>query len=165
MPTKSENKSLVNIIKNFMDEFITRYNVFEEFHIESTSNSMYAGDLQDSDNLEGRIEFRLQGILVDKKELGNYIEVFLDTNDISYSNPNEHVLLNVMMLFLDDFFNQHLIIENKKERLVSDFPKKGYRPVKEKEKNEVVYKFSGLIPSRSEIENQVRVFIQTHKLL
>jgi hypothetical protein len=126
---------------------------------------MYAGDLQDSDNLEGRIEFRLQGILVDQKELGNYIEVFLDTNSISYSNPNEHELLNVIMLFMDDFFNQHLIIENKKERMVSDFPKKGYRSVKEKEKNEVVYKFSGLIPSRSEIENQVRVFIQTYKLL
>ena len=66
---------------------------------------------------------------------------------------------------MDDFFNQHLIIENKKERFVSDFPKKGYRAVKDKEKNEVVYKFSGLIPSRSEIENQVRVFIQTHNLL
>jgi hypothetical protein len=165
MPTKTENKNLVIIIKNFMDEFIVRYNVFEEFKIESTSNSMYAGDLQDSDNLETRIEFRLKGILVDPKELGNYIEVFLDTNSISYSNPNEHELLNVIMLFMDDFFNQHLIIENKKERMVSDFPKKGYRSVKEKEKNEVVYKFSGLIPSRSEIENQVRVFIQTHKLL
>jgi hypothetical protein len=164
MPTKSENKSLVNIIKNFMDEFITRYNVFEEFKIESTSNSMYAGDLQDSDNINNKIEFRLKGILVDPKELGNYIDVFLDTNDISYSNPNEHELLKEMILFMDDFFNQHLIIENKKERFVSDFPKKGYRLVKEKEKNEVLYKFSGLIPSRSEIENQVRVFIQTHKL-
>ena len=69
------------------------------------------------------------------------------------------------MLFMDNLFNNHLIIENKKERLVSDFPKKGYRSVKEKEKNEVSYKFSGLIPSRPEIENQVRVFIQTHKLL
>jgi len=165
MPAKPENKNLVNIIKNFMDDFIERYNVFEEFHIESTSNSVYAGDLQDSDDIEERIEFRLNGVLVDKKELGNYIEVFLDTNSISFSNPNEHELLNVIMLFMDDFFNQHLIIENKKERMVSDFPKKGYRPVKEKEKNEVVYKFSGLIPSRSEIENQVRVFIQTHKLL
>jgi hypothetical protein len=165
MPTKFDNKHLLNIIKNFMDEFIERYNVFEEFKIESTSNSVYAGDIQDSDNIDNRIEFRLEGVLVDKKELGNYIEVFLDTNSISYSNPNEHELLNVMMLFLDDFFNQHLIIENKKERLVSDFPKKGYRSVKEKEKNEVSYKFSGLIPSRSEIENQVRVFIQTHKLL
>lgn len=165
MPVKPENKTLVNIIKNFMDEFIERYNVFEEFNIESTSNSIYAGDLQDSDDIEGRIEFRLNGVLVDAKELGNYIEVFLDINSISYSNPNEHELLNVIMLFLDDFFNQHLIIENKKERFVSDFPKKGYRPVKEKEKNEVLYKFSGLIPSRSEIENQLRVFIQTHKLL
>ena len=165
MPVKPENKNLVNIIKNFMDEFITRYNVFEEFNIESTSNSVYAGDLQDSDNIDNKIEFRLKGILVDPKELANYIEVFLDTNSISYSNPNEHELLNVIMLFLDDFFNNHLIIENKKERMVSDFPKKGYRPVKEKEKNEVVYKFSGLIPSRAEIENQVRVFIQTHKLL
>jgi hypothetical protein len=165
MPTKPENKTLVNIIKNFMDEFITRYNVFEEFSIESTSNSLYAGDLQDAENLENRIEFQLQGVLVDEKELGNYIEVFLDTNSISYSSPNEHELLNVIMLFMDDFFNQHLIIENKKERLVSNFPKKGYRSVKEKEKNEVVYKFSGLIPSRAEIENQVRVFIQTHKLL
>jgi hypothetical protein len=162
MPVKPENKNLVNIIKNFMEDFIERYNVFEEFHIESTSNSVYAGDLQDSDDIEGRIEFRLKGILIDKKELGNYIEVFLDTNSISYSNPNEHELLNVMMLFLDDFFNQHLIIENKKEKLVSDFPKKGYRPVKEKEKNEVVYKFSGFIQSRSEIENQVRVFIQAY---
>ena len=165
MPTKHENKNLVNIIKNFINEFITRYNVFEEFNLESTSNSVYAGDLQDSDNIENKIEFRLQDILADPQELGNYIEVFLDTNSISYSNPNEHELLNVMMLFLDDFFNQHLIIENKKERLVTDFPKKGYRSVKEKEKNEVLYKFSGLIPSRPEIENQVRVFIQTHKLI
>jgi hypothetical protein len=165
MPVKPENKNLVNIIRNFMDEFITRYNVLEEFKIEATSNSTYAGDLQDSDDIDNKIEFRLEGVLVDKKELGNFIEVFLDTNSVSYSNPNEHELLNVMMLFLDDFFNQHLIIENKKERFVSDFPKKGYRPVKEKEKNEVLYKFSGLIPSRSEIENQVRVFIQTHKLL
>jgi hypothetical protein len=165
MPIKSENKNLVSIIKTPMDEFIERYNVFEEFKIESTSASMYAGDLQDSDNIDNLIEFRLKGILVDPIELRNYIEVFLDTNSISYSSPNEHELLNVMMLFLDDFFNQHLIIENKKERIISDFPKKGYRPVKEKEKNEVVYKFSGLIPSRSEVENQVRVFIQTHKLL
>ncbi len=165
MPVKPENKNLVSIIKNFMDEFITRYNVFEEFKIESTSNSVYAGDLQDSDDIDNKIEFRLKGVLVDQKELGNFIEVFLDTNSISYSNPNEHELLNVMMLFLDDFFNQHLVIENKKERFVSDFPKKGYRSVREKEKNEVLYKFSGLIPSRAEIENQVRVFIQTHKLL
>ena len=48
MPVKSEIKNLVSIIKNFMDEFITRYNVFEEFKIESTSNSIYAGDIQDS---------------------------------------------------------------------------------------------------------------------
>ena len=117
MPTKPENKNFVNIIKNFMDDFIERYNAFEEFKIESTSNSLYAGDLQDADDTEEKIEFRLQGILVDQKELGNYIEVFLDTNSISYSNPNEHELLNVMMLFLDDFFDQHLIIENKKEGL------------------------------------------------
>lgn len=139
MPIKPENKNLVSIIKNFMDEFITRYDVFEEFKIQSSSYSTYAGDLQDDDNLEQRIEFRLHGVLVDPSELANYIEVFLDTNDISYSNPNEHELLNVMMIFLDDFFNNHLIIENKKDRLISDFPKKGYRPVKEKEKNEVVY--------------------------
>ena len=134
MPTKPENKNLVNIIKNFMDEFITRYNVFEEFNIESTSNSVYAGDLQNSDDIDNIIEFRLNGVLVDKKELGNYIQVFLDTNSITYSNPNEHELLNVMMLFLDDFFNQHLIIENKKERFVNDFPKRGYRSIKEKER-------------------------------
>jgi hypothetical protein len=34
MPIRPENKTLVNIIKNFMDEFITRYNVFEEFQID-----------------------------------------------------------------------------------------------------------------------------------
>jgi len=96
MPTKPENKNFVNIIKNFMDDFIERYNAFEEFKIESTSNSLYAGDLQDADDTEEKIEFRLQGILVDQKELGNYIEVFLDTNSILYSNPNEYELLNVM---------------------------------------------------------------------
>ncbi len=58
MPTKPDTKNLVNIIKNFMDEFITRYNVFEEFNLESTSNSVYAGDLQDSDDIDNKIEFR-----------------------------------------------------------------------------------------------------------
>jgi hypothetical protein len=65
MPIKPENKNLVNIINNFMDEFIIRYNVFEEFHIESTSNSVYVGDLQDANDIEGRIEFRLEGTQFD----------------------------------------------------------------------------------------------------
>ena len=70
MSIKPENKKLANIIKNFMDEFITRYDVFEEFKIQSSSYSSYAGNLQDLDDLERRIEFHLQGFLIDQKELG-----------------------------------------------------------------------------------------------
>jgi hypothetical protein len=92
------------------------------------------------------------------------VEVFLETQHINYSNIRGDELLKIMLKFLDDFFEDHLVIENKKEKLEHNWQRKGYRSSRERNRMTLSYKLSGIVPSREEMESQVRAFIQMKKL-
>jgi len=162
--SSSTKNEIITIIEKFMDEMVERYTVFRELNINATTFSQYSGFSDLDDESKPNISFRLDGYYFSKSELKNYIRVFVDTNEIIYRDPNRDELQILIMRFLDDFMESHLIIENKKERHISDLQKKGYRPTKERQKSELIYRFSGIIPSREELEKQVKVFIEMNKL-
>ena len=65
---------------------------------------------------------------------------------------------------MDDFFENHLVLQNKKERVDSNIQQSGYRPTKERIRNNISYQLSGVVPSRNEIDSQIKTFIQIKNL-
>ncbi len=65
---------------------------------------------------------------------------------------------------MDDFFKNHLVLENKKEKVDSNLQRSGYRPTKERIRNNISYQLCGVVPSRNEIDSQIKTFIQIKNL-
>jgi len=160
---KSIQSELINILEIFMDELVEKYTVFRELNITSTSSSLYGG-YNTSEDEAPNLSFRLDGYFFNKSELKNYIRAFVETGDFNYSNTDRNEVRIFIMKFLDDFMENHLLIEGKRERLASNLPTQGYRYSKEEKRSELNYNFRGTIPTREEMEAKVRVFIEMNKL-
>lgn len=157
-------KELTKIIMSFMDELVEKYTVFEEVNIKSTSTSLYGGYKTEQEKEKPNIGFKFEGYFIDKQDFQSYIDIFIDTEQINFENRHDNELIKIMMKFMDQFFEDHLVLENKKETLDSNLQKKGYRPIKERTRSSIDFKLSGIVPSRNEVERQVRAFVQMKNL-
>jgi len=164
MPRVSENKQLVEIILAFFDDLVEKYTIFEEVNMDSTSSSLFGGYMVESDEPKPSIGFKFEGFFIERKEFKNYIEIFIDVNNPTYTDLRGDELLKILLTFMDDFFENHLVIESKKVTEKLGFPKSGYRATKNREQQNVAYQISGIIPSREEIESQIRTFLHTKNL-
>ena len=164
MPRQAENRQLVEIILAFFDDLVEKYTIFEELNMDSTSNSLFGGYKVESDEPRPSIGFKFEGFFIERKEFKSYIEVFLDAKNPTYTNLRGDELLKILLTFLDDFFENHLVIESKKVAETLGFPKSGYRGTKSRDRKYVSYQISGIIPSREEIESQIRTFLHLNNL-
>ncbi len=164
MPRQSENIQISEIIMSFLDDFIKRYTTFENLTLESYSTSARGGYNTGANPETPNHFFNFEGFFVNREDLKKYVEVFVDAQSLDLANNRGDKLFRIMMNFMDDFFENHLVIDNKKEKKDKELQYKGYRPTKERVRIKVSYEFSGIIPSREEIEAQVKTFLQMKNL-
>jgi hypothetical protein len=103
--------------------------------------------------------FKFDSIQPQRKELENEVKVFLEFNEFDTNEYDERQLLKVMMKFIDEFMDSRTVLENIRSRRVDNMPRHNYRQKSERHRNTVSYLFSGIQPSRQEVERQVRAII------
>jgi len=164
MPRLSETQQLLDIIMAFLDEMVEKYTIFREFNIKATSTSEFGGWIIESGSDLPNLLMRLEGYFMSREYIKKNVQVFLETQYINYSNIRGDELFMIIMRFLDDFFEDHLVLENKKEKLEHNWQWKGYRPTRDRNRISLYYKLTGIVPSRQEMESKVRAFIQMKNL-
>ena len=124
------------------------------------SNGISESDSSDQDS----IMFKFEGGVPHKKTLESEIEIFIEMNKYDYVDPDDKTLYRVMMSFMDYFVNEYTVIENVQTSDKNCLHNNGYRYNNERNRSVVSYSFSGIKPSRDEVERQVRSFIQMKNL-
>jgi hypothetical protein len=132
--------------------------------IAATSTSEYGGYISEAGSGNPNLLLRVEGFYMSRDDIKKCVEVFLETQYISYSNTRSDELVKIMMKFLDDFFEDYLVIEKKKEKVDNNWQRKGYRVTRDRNRISLSYQISGIVPSREEMESQVRAFLQMKKL-
>jgi hypothetical protein len=61
-------------------------------------------------------------------------------------------LVKIIMSFVDEFVQSYTILQDFKSRSVDSLPKSGYRDTPFKKKETLSFRFSGLSPSRKDLE-------------
>jgi hypothetical protein len=163
MPRPPEHQKLLNYIMAFLDEMASKYTIFDNFNIQDTSLSPPLGWVTKDELDLPSLFFRVEGYYMSRDDIEKNVKVLLETQHINYSNIRGDELVKIMMKFLDDFFEDYLVIENKKEKVDNNWQRKGFRAVRDRTRVSLSYKITGIIPSREEMESQVRAFIQMKK--
>lgn len=162
--SRTQNNDLTKILLAFMDEFVQRYLILEDLTIITETNIPANGyssaDCADQD----LVLFNFKSGVPQRKSIENEIKVIIELNEYNYSNPDGNTLFRVMMSFMDHFVNEYTIIENTHKSNSYNFHKNGYRYDKQRNRSNISYSFSGIQPSRDEIERQVMAFIQLKNL-
>ena len=164
MSQKINQKELLKIIMSFMDEFVTRYTVLEELKVNLGEHPTSSGYSDTPKKTRTTYSFKFDSIQPQRKELENEVKVFLEFSEFNTTDYDERQLLKVMMKFMDEFMDSRTVLENILSRRVDNMPRHNYRQKSERHRNTVSYLFSGIQPSRQEVERQVRSFIQMKNL-
>ena len=69
-------------------------------------------------------------------------------------------LVKIIMSFMDEFVQSYTILQDFTTRNVDSLPKSGYRDTLIKKNETLSFKFSGLSPSRKDLENEVNIFVE-----
>jgi hypothetical protein len=69
-------------------------------------------------------------------------------------------LQKIIMTFIDEFVKQYTVLQDFTTRNVDVLPKSGYRDVPSKKNEMLSFKVSGQSPSRKDLENEVKVFVE-----
>lgn len=73
---------------------------------------------------------------------------------------NQKELLKIIMSFMDEFVQSYTILQDINTRNVDSLPKSRYRDTSIKKKETLSFKFSGLSPSRKDLESEVNIFVE-----
>ena len=73
---------------------------------------------------------------------------------------NQKELVKIILSFMDEFVQVYTVLQNFNSRNVDSLPKSGYRDTPINKKETLSFKFSGLSPSRKEIESEVNIFVE-----
>ena len=68
------------------------------------------------------------------------------------------------MTFIDEFAQSYTVLQNFNTRNVDSLPKSGYRDTPIKKNETLSFKFSGLSPSRNDLESEVNIFVEMDAL-
>jgi hypothetical protein len=77
-----------------------------------------------------------------------------------YQKINQKELQKIIMSFLDEFVQTYTVLQDFSTRNVDSLPKSGYRDTPIKKKETLSFKFSGLSPSRKDLESEVNIFVE-----
>ena len=77
---------------------------------------------------------------------------------------NQKELVKIIMTFMDEFVQSYTVLQNFNTRNVDSLPKSGYRDTPIKKRETLSFKFSGLSPSRKDLESEVNIFVEMDAL-
>ena len=147
-----------------MDEFTERYLILLDLEINSES-VFYSNGFSDPKTTDQKLViFKVEAGVLHIKSIEKEIEIFIELNDYDYVDPDDKTLSRVMMSFMDQFINDYTVIENTHTSEQNTLHKNGYRYNNERTQSKLSYSFSGIQPSREEVERQVLAFIQIKNL-
>ena len=157
-------KELVKIIMSFLDDFVQTYTVLQNFTSRNVDSLPKSGYRDTPIKKNETLSFKFSGLSPSRKDLESEVNIFVEMGDYEFVDKDDRQLLNVLMTFMDDFFENYTVLENIKTKNVDTIPRRGYRTKKEKLRGTLNYVLSGIQPSREEVERQVRAFIQMKNL-